>query len=178
METVIDLAEILHRYAVLLARLSARAYPLAVSVKIDTPDPSRVDAQDGKTIKQCGLIITEKDSWNGDLTAIVRVRDLGLDEDHTRPLSPLLDSSSDVVDLLGDAVVMSHLADFEEFSTHIAPLAWERACTSYIHRHYGLAWVSSDEGELPGMEFQFHASVVFKAVNVKLKRAAEDGAKG
>jgi hypothetical protein len=172
MEGVIDPAELLHRYATLLARLSVPKYPLAVSVAIDTSDPSRVDALDGKPINQCGLIITEKDSWDGDLTATVHVRDLEIDEDHMWSVSPLL--SGGVIDLLGDAVVMSHLGDFEEFSTHIAPLAWERTCMSYIHRHYGLTLLPSDDGEVPGLRFQFHASVVSRAVNAKLKRAVEE----
>jgi len=177
MEKILGPSEILHRYAVLLAKLSGQTYPLSVTVAVDSTDPLRLDAQNGKPIKECGLIISDADSWNGDLVATVRIRDLQLDEDHLWSLTPLLDERpGGVVDLLGDAILWSHLEDFEEFSTHIAPLVCERECLNAIHRHYGLILEPQDGNELAALRFQFHASAIAAAVNQRLLRAAEQGA--
>jgi hypothetical protein len=172
MEKVTEPSEILHRYAVLLAKLSARTYPLSVTVAVDS-----ADAQNGKPIKECGLVISDGDTWNGDLVATVRVRDLQLNEDDVWSLTPFFDERGPgIVDLLGDTVLLSHLEDFESFSTHVAPLTWERACLNATHRHYGLALEPGDGNELAALRIQFHASAVAKAVNARLKRAAEEGA--
>jgi hypothetical protein len=61
---------------VLLERLTSLRYTLAITVSVDANDPSRIDAQDGKALKQCDLVVSENDSWDGDVIATVLARDL------------------------------------------------------------------------------------------------------
>jgi hypothetical protein len=79
------------------------------------------------------------------------------------------------VDLLGEAMLDSHLSDFERFSTYIAPAAWERGCTNAIHRHHGLTLLPDEGDMVAGLRFQFHAPAITVAINQRLQRAAEQG---
>jgi hypothetical protein len=175
MEDTLDRLETLRRYAVTMERLCAPCYPLAVMIAVDTDDPSRLDEQDGKPLKQCGLIVSDNDRWEGDVLATVLLRDLQLDDDYIWPLAPLLKRGSDLVDLWGEALLQSHLDDFERFSTHVAPSAWERGCTNAVHGHFGLTLMAEDDDEPQCLLFKLHASAIAGAVNERLKRAAEQG---
>jgi hypothetical protein len=175
MEKTLDRVETLRRYTVTLERLRSERYPLAITIDIDTDDPSRVDEHDGKLLKQCGIIVGENDHWEGDLQATVLLQDLQLDDDYLRPLVAVLKRGSDLVDRWGEALLQSHLGDFEEFSTHVAPSAWERGCTHSVHRHYGLTLVDDDEPAR--LCFQLHASAIVSASNKRLQQAAEEGSR-
>jgi len=127
MEDILEPAEIIRRYAVVLERVASLPYSVAVTIKVDTSDPSHIDAQDGKPLKQCDLVVGDEDRWDGDLIATIHASDLQLDEDHIWSLSEWFRGCSQpYVDLLGEAMLTSHLSDFERFSTHVAPVAWER----------------------------------------------------
>jgi hypothetical protein len=173
---VLDTPETLRRYAVALKRLCSPRYPLAVAISFDTDDPSRVDAQDGKPLKQCALLLDDNDRWEGDVLATVLLRDLKLDDDYVWSLSPLLqERGCQLVDLWGEALLKSHIAVFEHFSTFIMPSVWERGCTNSVHRHYGLDLLPEDDDKPPRLRFRFHASAIVCAVNEQLQRAAEEG---
>jgi hypothetical protein len=171
-----DQSEVLRRYAVALERLCAASYPLSITITVDAEDASRLETQDGKPLRQCGLIVSDNDKWEGDLIAALSLRDLQMDNDYYWSLSPLLHEwGPHLVDLWGEAVLKSHLGDFEMFSTHVAPAAWERACTKSIHRHYGLTFVSEEDDKPSSLRFVLHASAIAAAVNKRLQRAAEEG---
>ena len=110
MEQTPDTAELLRRYGMLLERLCSPKYALSLTIKIDTDDPSHVAAHDGKLMKQCGVIVRDNDRWGGDILATVSAPDLQLDGDQIRSLSFWLsDHRGEVVNILGDALLHSHL---------------------------------------------------------------------
>lgn len=176
MKAIIDPSEILRRYTVLLERLSKLRYPLAITVAVNTNDPLRIRVQDGKPLEQCDLVVQDGDHWDGDIVVTVLASDLNLDRDHIWSLSPWLHERDNYfVDILGEAVLMSHLTDFEAFSAHVAPSAWERGCLSAIHRHYGLALFQNGDDEAASLRFQLHASTIAAVLNQQLLEAADQG---
>jgi hypothetical protein len=173
---MLDAPETLRRYAVTLKRLCSPSYPLAVAIAFDTDDPSRVDAQDGMPLRQCGLVVDDNDYWEGSVLATVLLRDLKLDDDYVWSLSPLLqDRGCPLVDLWGEALLKSHIGVFENFSTFITPSVWERGCTNSIHRHYGLDLLPEEGDKPPRLRFRFHASAIVSAVNEQLQLETEEG---
>jgi len=175
METTLDKSEMLRRFTVLLKQLSSPRYPLAITAHIETDDPARLDASEGKTSAEFPIMIGERDRWEGDLLVSVLLPDLHLDEDFAFAISPLLRERGELVDLLGDVLVWSHLEAFECFSTLVAPTSWEAGCLKWRHRKYGLDLVSEGAEQPPRLLFRFHASVVTWALNTRLQKAAEEG---
>jgi len=178
MEPTLDKSEILRRFAVVLKQLSSRRYPLAISADIQTDDPVRLDAQNGKTSAESAILIGERDRWEGDLLVGIRLSDLHLNDDFVWSISPLLHERGELVDLLGDILVWSHLEAFERFSTLVAPSSWEAGCLKWRHRKYGLDLVPEENKQPPQLLFRFHASVVIWAFNARLQQLAEEGGSG
>jgi hypothetical protein len=149
-----DPSEELGLYADLLKGLCGVCYPIAVTISVDADDTSPLENQDGKPLRQCGLLVSENDRWEGDITATVSLRDLKVADEIYGALSPLLmEPGYQLVDLLGQALLQSHLGDFEMFSTHIAFSAWKRACAASIHRHYGLTYVPGEDDKAGCLRF-------------------------
>jgi hypothetical protein len=178
MEQIPNSGELLRRYAILLERLCSPRYALSLTIGVDTDDPSRIDVHDGKLMKQCGVIVRDNDRWGGDILATVNASDLQLDGDHIWSLSTWLrQRQGEVVNMLGVAVLFSHLDDFEQFSTCFGPGAWERACTHVTHRRYGLTFLPAENDSPVRLTFQFHASAIVCATNARLKHAVTEGAR-
>ena len=176
MNDTLEKFEILGRYAEVLGRLCSSQYPLAITVGVETDDPLRIKAQDGKSLNQCAFVVREDDRWNGNIVVTVTLRDLQLEQTHIWSLSDWLRECGPYpANLLGEALLTSHLAEFEKFSAHIAPEVWERVCTNARHTRYGLVLLPEDYEGAASMRFQFHVSAILGAMNDRLKKAAEEG---
>src|SRR5258708_2102518 len=99
METTLDKSEMLHRFAVVMKRLSSRRYPLAITAHIETDDPLRRDTYDADINTQYDFVIGDQDRWEGDLLVSIRLPDLHLDDAFVWSISPLLHEHDELVDL-------------------------------------------------------------------------------
>src|SRR5260221_497730 len=100
-----DTVDLLQSYGILLERLCSSKYALALTIKVETDDPSRIDSHNGQLMKKCGIIVHDNDRWGGNILATVNAPDLQLDDDYLRSLAPWLRGRrGEVVNMLGDAV--------------------------------------------------------------------------
>lgn len=157
----------LERFAKVLRRLSLGEYPVLVTALPPRQEQtSPIEAGAGT-----------QPPWQGDISIMIRHRDIGVSPAYIRSLLPLMRESQDYVDLLAEAVLAARLNDFEEYSTLVAPEDWDRTVKGWIPRHWGLS-LYPPEGEEPHrFQFRGHVTRVYQALNSQMLEAATEGAK-
>jgi hypothetical protein len=110
-------------------------------------------------------------AWDGQVKASVTIADLGVTD--IRGLLPLLEDDAIWANWLGDALLASHLIDFEKFVASLPPECYEKIVGLFRHRCYGLTflpWRKPIEAV-----FSLHISRVRDAINDELNAAAAEG---
>ena len=114
--------------------------------------------------------------WDGLILGTVALSEISFSFTRIRTLIPLLLLGRDWVDHLGQAVLFSHLPDFEKFIADISVTEYcsaaEVGCQGH---HYGLTLQPWSDSEPERLEFLMHLTVVAAAVNEQMMMMAFSG---
>jgi hypothetical protein len=160
-------AELLRRHAVITEQLCSVHYPLVLGMIVDNDEPPPPVSGSTMRLAQLGFVIGEEDRWNGSLTVEVTLQNLRLSRacvqsviDYARP---------QFLEQWVEALLTSHIEDFEDLVTHIAPGAWHRGASAAGHP------VVVSLGRQPSrLMFRLYARDIANLLSAQMQRLAED----
>src|ERR1039457_6565938 len=119
------LEEMWERFAKLLQRFCRRDYDPLIKLVVSG------DANDGKC----------ENEWQGMVRVTIRLKDVGISAGKLQQVLPLLRARADLVNVLGEAVLVAHRDELSGFIGDLSPVAsnrYESLALGCRHARYGL----------------------------------------
>jgi hypothetical protein len=153
--------ELLERFGIILQKFSRRTYVPVIYL------PATVRS-DGSA-----------DHWDGLVSIFVRLRDVRLTIGQFRQVQPLLRTRPDLVDLLGEAILVARRDWLEWFVANLPPGAacrYEPLAIGTRNKHHGLKIISPPSNEKSwGVLLSVHCSAISEVLSHEMQRVAAEG---
>jgi len=154
------ISELLPRYGDLFKALARSDYVIKISVEPrgeDTPE---------QYFRQ----------WDGLILVTVALSEINYSYTRIRKVIPLLLRGRYWVDHLGQAVLFSHIPEFEKFVADLSVQEYSSAAEAgLLGHHYGLTLQPWSDTEPERLEFSLHLSAVAAALNEEMMMMAFSG---